>query len=304
MSTATIRKTYVGSTFQLNTHGNSLKGTAQGTSVQLGSLNNTSTFYRDPTNPCQTSSQTNKASSFINKQLVYITTGAVGVSTPATLGLSNGNPYRIWADTSTSFYSVLTVQNASSASGNVVIDGYFLGKGGNGGNSQPASAGQPGGNGSSAIIYSPTGTTQVTVAGSGLIFGGAGGGGGGGGAIWAGAGYNGTGGGGGGGNAYGQGGHAQGGGGQPGQPNSTLTGGSGGTGFHAGPGYYYGLQGGGGTGGNGGSYPSLPGQPGQPGYTLYDSFGSIFVGGSGGAGGTAAGAISGATVNWQMTNHN
>jgi hypothetical protein len=69
---APVRNTQIGSSFQFNVHGNSLAGTAQGTTVQLGSLNNSSTFYRDPDNPSAQNIATNKASYFINKQLLYV----------------------------------------------------------------------------------------------------------------------------------------------------------------------------------------------------------------------------------------
>jgi len=287
-----IRKTSIGSSFQFDLYGNALAGTPQTTTVQLGALNNTSSFYRDPTNPCQTTGQTNKASSFINKQLIYMF-GQGGGS--RAVSLDNANPHSIYAPASATWRGPSVVQtNTFGAQGFIVADGKFYGNGGTGGTAYVGyyPGVSNGGDGQYAILYSG-GPNQVTISGSGSVYGGGGGGGSGGYGIF-GYGIYFSGGGGGGGASYAFGGQSINPGwptGQPGATASLTLGGAGGSAyFPAGPGGPGGGVGQQGIGGGTGYY--------------YDSGGGYFPITGGAAGGTPGPPVSGAQVTWQLVNHN
>jgi len=277
---ATVRKTQVGTTVQLNTLGNSLKATPQGTSVQLGALNNTSTFYRDPANPCNGQTvKTNNMSAFRSRQLVYISAGGTGT----TIAL-NTNGFSVYNTGIVRGLTTITGTQTATQGYIVLPSKAFYGTGGAGGaggqgfGSTPGQPGQPGG---TAINFSGTVGQIITQAGS--IYGGGGGGGGGGGVDQPpgdyppGYGQYGAG-GGGGGAQFGPGGPGGSGGessGQPGQPGFDSTGGGGGGGAY--------------SGGSGGGR----GAAGQGTYDLRST------------GGAAGSSITGAqAINWQTTAHN
>ena len=159
---ASVRNTQVGTTVQLNTMGNSMKGSAQETTVQLGALNNTSTFYRDPANPCNGQAvKKNNMSSFRNRQLVYISAGGNG----ATIGL-NTNGFSMYNPNTVNGTTTITGTTAPTQ-GYIVNSGNFRGLGGAGGAGGYASSsgtnGQPGSAGGPAISFQAVG--QITTQG-------------------------------------------------------------------------------------------------------------------------------------------
>jgi hypothetical protein len=270
--------TQTGATVQLNTLGNSLKGTAQGTAVQLGALNNTSTFYRDPANPCNgQGTKTNNMSSFRNRQLVYISSQGTGPTIPFnTNGFSIYNPSNTVSGTT-------SVQGTSTSTQGYVVNGApskWYGTGGPGGRgTDNASSGTvvSGTNGFSAINFSAVG--QITTQ-QGTIYGGGGGGGGGGSYIFGPLPQSS---GGGGGAFFGAGGAGSINDAKPGNP---AQGAAGGTGGAVNQGYGY-------KGGNGGNV----GQPGQPGASQ-----SIYVTNGGGGAGLPIGGAQ--AITYQGTTHN
>ena len=290
-----VRNTQVGQEVQLNGLGNSIAGSGQGTTVQLGALSNSNPSYKDPTNPCQYYQQTNYMGSYRNRNLVYLN----GYMYGPTIGLT-GQYFSVFCPGAYTI-SPTYIQGAGSAQGYIIGHSSFYGSGGYGGpgggglgdyyspNVQP---GSPGGSGSPAIDFQGGAYGILHVEYVDAVYGGGGGGGGGGGLglylqdTWTGYG----GGGGGGGYMGGPGGGGGGGqnGGYGGQPGNTGTRGAGAAysgGYQAGPGGY--------GGGN-----SASGDPGVPGN----------YGASGGSGGAAGAGITGFPgydyIQWVATPHN
>ena len=280
--------TQVGQEVQLNGLGNSIAGSGQGTTVQLGALNNSNPTYRDPLNPCQSYYQTNYMGSFRNRNLVYLS-GVIGG--PA-VSLT-GQYFSVFSGASV--LSTTYMQGAGYAQG-YINGGYYYGTGGDGG--AGGSAGQggfPGGTGRAGFEFQGGAYGVLHVQGASVY--GGGGGGGGGGSFYghvdseAGQTYIGLGGGGGGagrggGGAFGNGG--------PGGYGDYASGQGGG----AGPGgtggsyYYYFSAGAGGQGGY-----SDPGQPGASG-------GTYGGGGGGGQGSGVSGFPGNDYVQWENSPHN
>jgi hypothetical protein len=173
---APFRNTQVGTTVQLNTMGNSLRGVAQGTTVQLGNqVVSGSGYYRDPTNPNTGAAATNAMSAFRNRQLVYITGSGSGPQ----ISLNN-NGLSLY--TVNSIFSSTTLANQVGLGTAYIHGGQWRGTGGSGGiggSSSPGYpiGGTPGGQGLPCIEF--LGGVQSVFAQQANIQGGHGGGGGG-----------------------------------------------------------------------------------------------------------------------------
>jgi len=276
------RNTQIGQEVQLNSHGNSLAGSAQGTTVQLGALNNSLSYYKDVTNPCQSYEQINYMGSFRDRNLIYLTSQGAGI-----YGIQlSGQYFSMFG--AVNLYGTTYVQ-CGGGQGCISVDGNFYGSGGTGGNGGTAqtyngvyNSGDPGGQGGPALEFQDS-RVQILRVKSGNFYGGGGGGGGGGAGRYDNRDpdtHYGLGGGGGGGGAINAPGGAGGGGdfgnGVPGQ-GAGSTYGIGGGGAH------FSVRSHGGGGGSGGNAE----QPGQGGAVGTDG------GGAGGSGGAAGPGISG-----------
>ena len=281
------RNTQVGGgAIQLNGLGNSLAANPQGTTVQLGALNNNASFYKDASNPCNSPGEKNRMSSFRYKSLIYLTGSGSGIQ-----GIQVGSGYYFSVFGGVNLYGTTSFEGGGNLSQGVVRnDGSFFGSGGAGGAGglgqvyyDTYNPGNPGGGGRGGLEFNNI-TDAIRVQ-NGYFYGGGGGGGGGAASSYDQndpdyhRGYGG--GGGGGGTAYGGGG---GGGygddssGQPGQNANAYYTAGGGLGGNP----YYGGGGGGGRGG----YYNDPGQPGQGAWGKYGY-------NPGGSGGAAAPGITG-----------
>ena len=283
-----VRNTQVGQEVQLNSVGNSINGNGQGTTVQLGALNNSSPAYRDPRNPCQGYQQTNYMGSFRDRNLIYLS----GVIGGPTIGLT-GQYFSLFSS-GAGVVSTTYMQGAGGAQGYIIGGSYFFGTGGDGGaGGSVGQGGFPGGTGRAGIEFQG-GAYGVLQVQSAPVYGGGGGGGGGGSSYslvdypyqtTIGLGGGGGGGGRGGGGAFGSGG--------PGGYGDYASGQAGGAGPGGGGGSYsyYFSAGGGGQGGY-----STAGQPGA---------GGTYGGGGGGGQGTGVSGFPGNDyIQWVNSPHN
>ena len=183
------RNTQVGQEIQLNGLGNSLAANPQGTTVQLGALNNSASFYKDVNNPCQSYQQTNYMGSFRDRNLIYITgsgQGLQGVQITAPYFSLFGGPVALFG---TSAFQVHGGGDGDYKTGTIRCDGNFYGSGGAGGAGSSSygpygvnDPGQPGRGGRAGIEFQGGLITTIRVQ-AGTFFGGGGGGGGGAGGL-------------------------------------------------------------------------------------------------------------------------